>query len=143
MDITIQEPGGPRQGVVPSEGIQSEAALMKFLIITLATESDFCVGNVTLRVDLTGVSPTRLVAIAKMIAVQGNDPASRTSTHHYTDPPRPRAHDGRSLDSDDTQTEAPLPSQPNLLCRPTLWEVRTPEEPTVLPMFLAQYAVAA
>ncbi len=82
MHITIQEPGGPREGVVPPEGIQSEVALIKSLIMTLAKESNFCVGSVTLRVDLNGIAPTRLVAIAKMIAEQERDSASRTSTHH-------------------------------------------------------------
>jgi hypothetical protein len=82
MHITIREPGGPREGVVPAEGIQSEVALIKSLIMTLAKESNFCVGSVTLRVDLNGIDPTRLVAIAKMFAEQERDLASRTSTHH-------------------------------------------------------------
>jgi hypothetical protein len=82
MHITIQEPGGPRQGVVPAEGIQTEAALIKSLIMTLAKESNFCVGNLTLRVDLSGTDPTRLVAIAKMIAEEERVSMNRTSTHH-------------------------------------------------------------
>lgn len=82
MNITIQEPGGPREGIVPFEGIHTEAALIKSLIMTLAKESNFCVGNLTLQVDLTGTDPTRLVAVAKMISGEERVSMNRASTHH-------------------------------------------------------------
>jgi hypothetical protein len=68
MRITIEQPGGPRQGVSPSDGIGNESTLIKSLILTLAAESNYCVDEVTLRVNLFGCDPTRLVEVAKAIA---------------------------------------------------------------------------
>jgi hypothetical protein len=72
MRITIEHPGGPRKGVSPSEGIGDESTLIKSLILTLAAESNYCIDEVTLKVNLFGCDPTRLVEIAKAIAQHEN-----------------------------------------------------------------------
>ena len=72
MQITIESPGGPRQGVVPSDGIVDEATLIKALILTLAVEGNKGVDYVTLEVDLSDAEPERLVEVAKAIGNQGH-----------------------------------------------------------------------
>ncbi len=67
MQITIESPGGPRSAVAPFEGITDEAMLVKSLIMTLAVEGNRGAEHVTLDVDMEGVSPERLVAIAKAL----------------------------------------------------------------------------
>lgn len=66
MDITIEAPAGPRNGVVPYEGITDEAALIKSLILTLAAERRGGVDDVTLTVDCSRVDANRLVTIANL-----------------------------------------------------------------------------
>ena len=67
LQITIDSPGGPRSAVALFEGIKDEAMLVKSLIMTLAVEGNRGVEHVTLDVDLEGVNPQRLVAIAKAV----------------------------------------------------------------------------
>lgn len=67
MQITIDSPGGRRLGVVPLAGIHDEAMLVKSLIMTLAVEGNRGADFVTLEIDLEGVDPERLVAIAKAL----------------------------------------------------------------------------
>ncbi|HRC60074.1 hypothetical protein PROAA_670001 [Candidatus Propionivibrio aalborgensis] len=72
MQITIESPGGPRQGVVPSDGIVDEATLIKALILTLAVEGNKGVDYVTLEVDLSDAEPERLVEVAKALGNKGH-----------------------------------------------------------------------
>lgn len=71
MRITIDEPGGPRQGVSPSDGITDESSLVQSLILTLAVASINCTDNVKLRISLSGCNPMRLVEIAREVAQRG------------------------------------------------------------------------
>jgi len=67
MRITIESPGGARSAVAPSGGIMDEAMLVKSLIMTLAVEANRGADHTTLGVDLSDVSPERLVWIAKAV----------------------------------------------------------------------------
>ena len=66
MNITIEAPAGPRNGVVPFEGIADEATLVKSLILTLAVERRAGIADVTLTVDCSRVDANRLVTIANL-----------------------------------------------------------------------------
>jgi hypothetical protein len=68
MNIIIEAPAGPRTGVVPFDGIDDEAALIKSLILTLALERRIGTDDVTLTIDCAKVDANRLVAIAKMFS---------------------------------------------------------------------------
>lgn len=73
MNLTVQEPGGPRQAVVPYDGISDELGLVKSLIMTLVAESNTCLDSVTLKVDLDGADILRLVAVARLLGAPGVD----------------------------------------------------------------------
>jgi hypothetical protein len=67
MNLTVQEPGGPRQAVVPYDGIADELGLVKSMIMTLVAESNNCSDGVTLKVDLEGADILRLLAVARTL----------------------------------------------------------------------------
>ena len=67
MNLTVQEPGGPRQAVVPYDGIADELGLVKSLIMTLVAESNTCFDGITLKVDLAGADVLRLLAVARIL----------------------------------------------------------------------------
>jgi hypothetical protein len=71
MNLTVQEPGGPRQAVVPYDGIADELGLVKSLIMTLVAESNNCLDSVTLKVDLEGADILRLLAVARILGAPG------------------------------------------------------------------------
>lgn len=71
MNLTVQEPGGPRQAVVPYDGIADELGLVKSLIMTLVAESNTCLDSVTLEVDLEGADILRLLAVARALGAPG------------------------------------------------------------------------
>ncbi|HRH73816.1 hypothetical protein [Zoogloea sp.] len=79
MRITLHQPDGPREAVVPPEGIHDDAMLIKSLILTLAREAHAGVGVLTLSIDLAGTDPARLVAIGKRVAI--GDPGAREGMH--------------------------------------------------------------
>jgi len=67
MHIIIESPHGPRSAFVPSGGIHDEATLVKCLIMTMAVEANRGADHMTLDIDLSDVSPGRLVGIAKAV----------------------------------------------------------------------------
>jgi len=73
MNLTVQEPYGPRQAVVPYDGIADELGLVKSLIMTLVAESNTCLDSITLKVDLEGADILRLLAIARVLGAPGVD----------------------------------------------------------------------
>lgn len=73
MNLTVQEPAGPRQAVVPYDGIADELGLVKSLIMTLVAESNTCLDSVTLKVDLEGADVMRLLAVARILGAPGVD----------------------------------------------------------------------
>ncbi|NJD26548.1 MAG: hypothetical protein FIB06_14220 [Betaproteobacteria bacterium] len=81
MRVIVQEPGGPRNAVTPSEGYRSAASLMRSLALTLAAESEFGVREVTLRVNLSGVMPEVLHEIARALAELDGEEAESTAPH--------------------------------------------------------------
>jgi hypothetical protein len=73
MNLTVREPGGCRQAVVPFDGITDELGLVKSLIMTLVAESNSCLDSITLEVDLEGADILRLLAIARILGAPGVD----------------------------------------------------------------------
>lgn len=73
MNLTVQEPGGPRLAVVPYDGIADELGLVKSLIMTLVAESNTCLDSVTLKIDLDGADVMRLLAVARILGAPGVD----------------------------------------------------------------------
>jgi hypothetical protein len=82
MRVIVQEPGGPRNAVIPREGYRSAASLMRSLAITLAAECEFGVRDVTLRINLSGAMPEVLHEIARALAEMDGDEEESTSTTH-------------------------------------------------------------
>lgn len=68
MNITVDHPAGPRTGVVPFEGINSEIALLKSLVLTLALERRLGAEDISISLDLRDADPERLVAIARIFS---------------------------------------------------------------------------